>query len=129
MLAGPLTDRIAGVAFSSDGKALAAACSDHTLRVFDGATLAELAVLPGHESAVEDVAFSPDGRTLASCAGGVVKLWCWPARREVATLLRAETRFRFVAFTPDGNTLLGGNWAGQLHLWRVPTLADTDRGP
>jgi WD40 repeat protein len=114
-------------AFSPDGKFLAVACGDQTIRVFDVATFDQLAALPGHESAVLDVAFSPDGRTLASCAGGTVKLWCWPARREVATLIRGDVRFRYVAFTADGNKLLGGDWAGQVHLWRAPTLAEIER--
>ena len=69
------------------------------------------------------MAFSPDGRTLASCGSGV-KLWNLASRREVATLIRSATTFNYVTFTPDGNTLLAGDWKGAIHIWRVPTMAE-----
>ena len=73
-------------------------------------------------------AFSPDGRTMASCGiGGIVKLWHVLSRREVATLIRGAADFSCVAFTPDGNTLLAGSRAGLVHLWRAPTLTRINR--
>ena len=68
------------VAFSPDGKTLAAASYDLTVKVWDVATRKELATLQGTE-AVWSVAFSPDGKTLASAGGsisnvpGELKLW------------------------------------------------------
>jgi Tol biopolymer transport system component len=52
--------------FSPDGKALAAACDDRTVWLWDAATGKELAVFKGHTDRVWSVAFSPDGKTLAS---------------------------------------------------------------
>jgi len=124
-----LPDKVRGVAFSPDGKNLVVACDDQTIHVFDTERLREETALSGHQHSVAKVAFSPDGRTLAAGSGGDVKLWSWPARREVATVIREAGDVNFIAFTPNGQTLLAGTWTGQIHVWRVPSLAEIDRGP
>lgn len=80
-----------------------------------------------HQSSLEDAAFSPDGRTLASTCGGhvgSVALWEMPSGR----LLRRFTirpqdenwvQMNAVAFSPDGGKLLAGDSRGALHLWEV----------
>ncbi|MBI4659874.1 MAG: serine/threonine protein kinase [Verrucomicrobia bacterium] len=119
---------VPGLAFSPDGSTIALACEDGKIHLWDAATFQETGKLSGHLHRVQDVAFSPDGRTLASCgAQKVVKLWCWPARREVATLQSPAELF-YVAFTPDGNTLVAGSdWNGLVYIWRAPSLAEIDR--
>lgn len=64
------------LAFSPDGRNLAAAGSSRVIRVWDVLTGQELLTLNGHAAQINAVAFSPDGRTLASCShDGAVKLW------------------------------------------------------
>ena len=71
------TSDVQNAAFSPDGKRLASASSDRTVKVWDVATGQEPLTLKGHTGRVESVAFSPDGQRLASAsADGTVKVFC-----------------------------------------------------
>ena len=54
------------MAFSPDGKRLASAGQDETVKVWDAGTGQEILTLKGHTEHVTSVAFSPDGKRLAS---------------------------------------------------------------
>ena len=55
-----------GVAFSPDGRLIASASADQTVKFWETATGREVRTLKGHTKVADRVAFSPDGRTLAS---------------------------------------------------------------
>jgi RNA polymerase sigma factor (sigma-70 family) len=59
---------VLSLAFSPDGKVLAAAGCDHAVHLWDTATGERLGTLQGHEAAVWSVAFAPDGKTLVSAS-------------------------------------------------------------
>ena len=64
------------VAFSADGKRLASASKDQTVKVWDATNGQETLTLKGHTGPVTSVAFSPDGKRLASASNDqTVRVW------------------------------------------------------
>src|SRR5436309_3424402 len=62
--------------------------------------------LKGHTALIYHLAFSPDGKLLATAGfDNVVKLWEWPSGKEVRTLTGHTGPVYCVAFSPDGKWL------------------------
>jgi eukaryotic-like serine/threonine-protein kinase len=74
-----------------------------------------------HKEYVTSLAYSPNGKTLASASyDGTIKLWNSATRREVASL-RLGSYGSYIAFSPDGQTLAA--WGDcSLRLWRAPVF-------
>ncbi len=74
--------QLQGLAFSPNGKLLAAASDDGSIRVWDAATGAIRAELRGHRGGLHALAFSPDGQTLVS-TGADAALVFWDLKRSL----------------------------------------------
>jgi WD40 repeat protein len=97
--------------FSPDGTALVSVAgndSDFAIRLWEVGSGQPLRTLQGHTSIVWGVAFSPDGKLLASASkDGTAKVWDWRSG-ELVESLNFPNEVTSVAFSPDSQTLAVG---------------------
>jgi WD40 repeat protein len=111
--------------FSPDGKLFAVASTLGFARVWETGTLREMATFRDFLLGVHSVAFSPDGKRLATGSNGqeAIKLWDMKSHQELIALEGQGSIFHSSAFSPDGDLLGSSNLNGVLHLWRAPSWA------
>ena len=99
-------------AFSADGNTFAnAAKASRSVRVWNLAGSGEKLFLAGHDGGVPCVAFSPDGKELATGSKDrSVKIWDTASGRLLQTLPRFESSIQSIAFSPDGRLLASGQF-------------------
>jgi WD40 repeat protein len=119
------TNAVWNVAFSPDGKRLAAAVGNYMkgprwppgeVKIWDLTTGNVVHTLRGHQYCVWDLAFSADGRHLASCAahyggsseGAEIKIWDSHTSKEITSLPVDESCITSISLSPDSTRLVSG---------------------
>ena len=150
---------VGSVAFSPDGKTIAAGIGDRTVRLYELATGKERMPRPGRERAVPlpnhgegairgpgkacaaaCLAFSPDGSLLASGPEwdgtqsflrnwAFITLWDVAAKKELRRFVGHPVQIRSLAFSPDGKSLASSGGEPQARTWNVATGSEIDPRP
>ncbi len=115
--------RVFTMAFATDGKILATGGVDHTVRLWDASTGTEKLTRKGHQDAVDAVAVSPDGRTVAT--GGyddiIIRLWDASTGEERRKLIGPEKGTSSLLFAPGGRALFSSGPDETVRVWETST--------
>jgi WD40 repeat protein len=109
---------------------------DKPVKLWDAASGRELRTLKGFSTTIGTLAFSPDGRTLAIGADGVVfnrapdtlRLWDVPSSTARRTISNSEGQFWSVAFSPDGSLLATGGPLPRRTIFDAPSGNEQPEG-
>ena len=142
------TDSLQSVTYSRDGTLLASAGEDGSAKIWDATSgLEVMALKPPDEEVkpVYGVAFSPDGKMLATASGkatsfgfglppipGDIRVWELSTQRVIHHFTGHTAKGFRVSFSPDGKRLAsvaGGWWeTGEVKVWDLETGTEADLG-
>jgi WD40 repeat protein len=118
-----------GVAFNPiEGEvSFASVSSDRRVILWGMETKTPLAIFTNHTQAVKTLAFSPDGKLLATAGDdGLILIWDVDYHKLVQTLSAHRWTISALSFMADGNTLISASWDGNIKFWQVNSGQEID---
>ena len=110
-----------GVAYDPDGRWLALAGDDGSIRLFDSRSGRLDRVLVGHASRIAAIAWHPGGTVLASAGvDATIRLWDVPSGRTLRVLRGSDLKEQTLAWSPDGK-MLAASGGQPTRLWDAVT--------
>ena len=117
---------VVGLNFSRDGRTLATANGDFTVKLWDVKAGRVFRTFKGHTNILYKAIFSPDEKLIASSSrDSTARIWDVATGRELHTLAGHRCSVKSIAFSPDGKTLASVSNDGAVKLWDVPTGRET----
>ena len=111
---------VLNVAWAPNGKTVATASADKTVRLWEPISGKSLRTLSGDLGAVYGVAWSPDGKTLATASEDpLAHLWNAANGKPLRTLKGHIAGLASIAWSPDGKTLATGSFDKRVNLWNA----------
>jgi WD40 repeat protein len=116
------SEAVYAVAWSRDGKTLATAGFDNTVRLWDAVTHKNLKTFDGHTKLVLAVAISPDGRRILSGSlDNTAKIWDYPVTGPIKSLDKSSVPLSHSATRPDAKQFVAS-------LGKTVAVFDTTSG-
>lgn len=105
----------------------ASVSSDRRVILWGMESTSPLSIFTTHTQAVKAIAFSPDGKLLATAGDdGLIQIWDMDSRKLVRTMSAHRWTISSLSFLADENTLVSASWDGNIKFWQVSSGVEID---
>ena len=112
---------VSQIKYSPDGKLIASAAWDKTIKLWNAETGELIDTLTGHKNGVNTIAFSPDGQTLIS--GGedkTIKIWNISDKAKLVKTIQGHTdSIKAITVSPNGKLIASGGYDNKIKTWSI----------
>ena len=116
------TNFVISASYSPDGRCIVSVSRDHTVRIWDVETGAELRRLEGHTWIVNTASYSPDGRYIVSASNDkTVRIWDAETGAELRRLEGHTSHVNTASYSPDGRYIVSASDDKTVRIWDTET--------